>query len=217
MASPERRLVLVRHGETVGNSSIRYFGRTDIALSAEGRAQMRACAQWLRGRFGGAAFAPVFSSPLRRASEGARIIAGGATAAIEIAEFAEVDFGLFEGLTAEEIRARHPAEFARWDRDRLAPDYIYPNGESRAVFADRVGRGADRMLAEITDDDSGSAAAVARCALLVAHRGVIRSVVRRLAGAEPFIELGSIHILARENGEWRAKSLDLTDHLRNLE
>ncbi|MGA2411387.1 MAG: histidine phosphatase family protein, partial [Candidatus Binataceae bacterium] len=36
------RLVLVRHGETVGNSNIRYYGRTDIGLSDLGRNQMRA-------------------------------------------------------------------------------------------------------------------------------------------------------------------------------
>ena len=154
MGPRARRLILVRHGETVGNSSIRYFGRTDVALSAEGRSQLRACARWLRNRFGSIRFAPVFSSPLRRASEGARIIAADSAAPTEIADFAEVDFGLFEGLTAEEIRARHPAEFLLWDRDRLAPDYTYPKGESRAAFAARVGRGTDRMLAAIDADDS---------------------------------------------------------------
>ena len=35
------RLILVRHGETEGESSIRYHGRTDVALSELGRAQMR--------------------------------------------------------------------------------------------------------------------------------------------------------------------------------
>jgi broad specificity phosphatase PhoE len=37
-----KTLVLVRHGETEGNSSIRYYGDTDIELSELGRAQMRA-------------------------------------------------------------------------------------------------------------------------------------------------------------------------------
>ena len=36
-----RRIVLVRHGETVGNSSVRFHGSTDVALSDEGRAHMR--------------------------------------------------------------------------------------------------------------------------------------------------------------------------------
>src|SRR6185437_17128245 len=102
MASP-LRLVLVRHGETLGNSSIRYHGRTDVALSELGRRQMRAAREWLATRDGAGGFAPVFTSPLVRAAEGARIIAGRNVATTAIKEFVEVDFGLFEGLTAEEI------------------------------------------------------------------------------------------------------------------
>jgi broad specificity phosphatase PhoE len=40
-------LLLVRHGETVGNSRIRYFGRTDLELSPLGRAQMAAARGWI--------------------------------------------------------------------------------------------------------------------------------------------------------------------------
>src|SRR5208337_2836168 len=109
------RLVLVRHGETEGQSSIRYHGRTDVALSELGRAQMRAVAATLAAR----GFTRVFASTLGRAREGARLIAGEGMPIVCFEEFAEVDFGLFEGLTAEEIRARHPAEFERWNRDRL--------------------------------------------------------------------------------------------------
>ena len=81
--------VLVRHGETVGKSSIRYFGRTDVELSELGRAQMRAAASWLAARAGIISFAPVFASPLKRASEGARIIAGAMSATVTIDEFVE--------------------------------------------------------------------------------------------------------------------------------
>ena len=207
------RLVLVRHGETVGNSSIRYYGRTDLALSAAGRAQMRATAQALGNHFGITEFGRIFSSPLSRAREGARIIGGHAAAIREIEEFREVDFGDFEGLTAAEIEARFPAEFARWNRDRLAPDYDYPHGESRAAFTARVERGVERMLRLL-----GPEPASARPALVVAHRGVIRAIVRRLAGAEPAIELGSIQMLKRDSAEqWRVEQLDFTAHLAPLD
>ena len=146
MASPVR-LVLVRHGETVGHSSIRYYGRTDVALSELGRRQMRAAREWLAARDGASGFAPVFTSPLVRAAEGARIIAGRDAAAVAIEEFAEVDFGLFEGLTAEQIAERYPEEFYRWNANRLAPDFVYPEGESRTAFIARVARGTARMLA----------------------------------------------------------------------
>jgi broad specificity phosphatase PhoE len=203
------RLALVRHGETVGNSSIRYYGRTDLALSDDGRAQMRATSQALVTHFGITTFGRIFASPLRRARVGARIIAGPEVAIDEIEEFREIDFGDFEGLTAAEIEARFPAEFARWNRDRLAPDYAYPRGESRAAFTARVERGVARMLTLLDPDLTP-----ARPALAVAHRGVIRAIVHRLAGAAPLIELGSIQMLARDGEQrWRVEALDFTAHL----
>ena len=245
-------LVLVRHGETVGKSSIRYFGRTDVEQSELGRAQMRAAASWLAARTGITSFAPVFASPLKRASEGARIIGGAMSALVTIDEFVEVDFGLFEGLTADEIRERHPIEFARWNDNRLADGYAYPGGESRAAFTARVERGVERMLAVLdgavasapnsadatapyrapvpVPSGAGTGALVSAShgsrvvphspaiALVVAHRGVIRAITRRLAGAEPEIELGSIQVLSRagRRAGWRADLLDATEHLRGL-
>jgi broad specificity phosphatase PhoE len=206
---------MVRHGETEGQSSIRYYGRTDLALSGLGRTQMVAARDALRRRQGAPdltkAIAKVFASPLRRALEGARLIAGEDAPIVTIDEFIEVDFGLFEGLTADEIRARYPDEFERWNRDRLAPDYTYPGGESRSAFTARVGRGVDRMLElwESTRD------AQSGCALLVAHRGVIRAIARRLASAEPVIDLGSITILSRRDS-WQADILDAVDHLAGM-
>jgi broad specificity phosphatase PhoE len=198
------RLILVRHGETEGESSIRYHGRTDVALSELGRAQMRLATRAIGKHRGDKSFAHVFSSPLVRASEGARIVAGDSAPLVTIDEFTEVHFGLFEGLTADEIRERFPDEFARWNADRLAPTYTYPEGESRAAFTERVERGLGRMLSLWTPRTED--------ALLVAHRGVIRTIVRKLTHREPIVELGSIQIL-RFEGAWHPEMLDLIDHL----
>ncbi len=205
------RLFLVRHGETEGESSIRYHGRNDVALSNLGRAQMNAARKHLASLRDASSFARVFSSPLVRASEGARIIADKSAPLDIIDEFAEVHFGLFEGLTADEISERFPDEFARWNIDRLAPAYTYPEGESRTAFAERVERGIERMLALWAPHESREA----RNALVVAHRGVIRGIVRKLTGAQPSVELGSIHILHfdHSNDAWRVAELDLIEHL----
>ena len=143
-----------------------------------------------------------------RASEGARLIVGDGAEVLTIEEFTEVHFGLFEGLTAEEIRERYPIEFARWNADRLAPAYTYPQGESRASFAERVARGLERMLTLI----EASRRTGHERALVVAHRGVIRAMVRALTGDEPVVELGSIQIIARR-ARWHAHLLDFTAHL----
>ena len=64
-----RRLVLVRHGETEGESSVRFHGSGDVALSNLGRRQMQGVARVLRDE-------PVdhwVASSLRRSWEGAAI------------------------------------------------------------------------------------------------------------------------------------------------
>jgi broad specificity phosphatase PhoE len=52
-------------------------------------------------------------------------------------------------------------------------------------------------------------------AMVVAHRGVIRAMIQRLADVAPVIELASVHILVRESegGDWRAEVVDETAHL----
>jgi broad specificity phosphatase PhoE len=199
-------LFLIRHGETEGQSSIRYHGRTDVALSDLGRAQMRAV---------GAALAPhdfthFFASTMVRAVEGARLIAGESKPIVQIEEFVELDFGLFEGLTVEEIRDRHPDEFERWNRERLTNGYSYPGGESRAGFRARVEKGLGRML-ELSVTESGDGRV-----MLVAHRGVIRNILRALVQAEPVIDLASIHVLERAS-QWRIRELDIVSHLDGIE
>lgn len=204
-------LVLVRHGETEGESSIRYHGRNDVALSELGRAQMRAARGEIEMRLGDTRFEHIFATPLSRAMEGARLIAGEGASIITVEEFIEVHFGLFEGLTREEIQARHPLEFEKWRADPLAPAYTYPEGENRAAFTDRVERGLETTLRMI---DASRLAASER-ALIVAHRGVIRTIVRALTGAEPTVDLASIHIVAR-GSKWRPLVLDFTAHLTRI-
>ena len=211
MSNPhDLTLVLVRHGETEGESSIRYHGRNDVALSELGRGQMRAVRHELESRFSGVRYDRIFATPLSRAREGAQIVAGPDAEIVAIDEFIEVHFGLFEGLTRQEIEQRHPIEFEKWRADPLAPSYTYPQGESRAAFTERVELGLATMLKVI----DASRRAEHERVLIVAHRGVIRTVVRALTGAEPIVDLGSIHIVAREfDSRWHPLVLDLTAHL----
>lgn len=207
--SHDLTLVLVRHGETEGESSIRYHGRNDVALSELGRAQMRAARGEIEARFGNTTFDHIFATPLSRARESAQIIAGRDAKIVTVEEFIEVHFGLFEGLTRDEIQQRHPIEFEKWRADPLAPTYTYPGGENRAGFTARVERGLAATLKMI---DASRRAASERV-LIVAHRGVIRTIVRALTGAEPIVDLASIHVLARD-AKWHPLVLDFTAHLR---
>ena len=101
-----RRIVLIRHGETDGESSVRFHGSGDVDLSREGRAQMRAA----RARLQGEVLDTVVASPLRRAWRSAWILAGGRPVRLE-PDFREIHFGRWEGMTAQEIEASDPARY----------------------------------------------------------------------------------------------------------
>jgi len=177
-----RRLVLLRHGETVGQSSIRFHGKTDVALSDEGLAHAHAARLALRQEV----FDRVVASPLRRAWMSAMIVTAGARVELE-SGFREVDFGRWEGLTAEEIRARDPAPYEQWQAKE--PDFAYPGGEIRAHFKVRVLEGLTRI------EQSPSSRV-----LVVAHKGVIRVIAEQLLGAsmdDARPELGESVTIAR--------------------
>jgi len=187
------RVVLVRHGETVGQSSIRYYGSTDVALSGLGRDQAAAAAAVI----GEVPFDCVVASPLQRAWRSASIIAPGRSIRLE-AGFREIDFGRWEGLTREEIEARDPEAHAQWQREGI--EFDFPGGERRNDFRARVVEGLERVLAL----DACSV-------LLVAHKGIVRTVAERLAGAEfdaEQPELGAVYEVARTSThDWKLERL----------
>ncbi len=159
-----RRIVLIRHGETVGNSAERLHGSADLALSAVGREQLKGAAALLRTEV----FDRVVASPMRRSWEAAQIVAAGAPVLLEH-DFREIHFGRWEGLTKSEIAASNPVAFRDWQTK--AAGFEYPGGEPRAEFRARVVRGFERLQASGAD-----------AALVVVHRGVIRVLGEQLLG-----------------------------------
>lgn len=189
----ERRLWLVRHGETEGRSSVRFHGSNDVELSNEGRAQIRALGPWLAN----VAFARVVHSPLRRAAESARILAAscGLPAATLRSDprLREISFGACEGMTADEIAAAFP-EF--WRAHAAGTAEGFPGGETRVDFAARVAAAVGDLVREPWTGDL----------LVVGHRGTVRQTLRTLlsvpaATKDPFgVELGSLTIVREANG-----------------
>jgi len=175
-------LVLVRHGETVGQSSIRLYGATDVALAPEGEDQITAAAGELAGR----RFDAVFTSPLIRARRSAEIMLATLEhppIEVEVIEgFREVDFGDWEGWTWADVAARDPANHERWAKAGAA--FRFPGGEARAEFVERV------QLA-VGPSIEARFAAGARSILVVVHKGVIKAIAARLLGI-PFIEIGQL-------------------------
>lgn len=178
-------LVLVRHGETVGQSSIRLYGATDVALAPEGEEQVAVAGRALRGWLGSErSFDRVFTSPLIRAQRSAQVVLGeiGGPAAARLAEqvqvvedFREVDFGDWEGWTWAEVEARDPDNHRRWAAE--GPRFTYPGGESREAFVARVQAAVEPSL-------GAAFSSGAKRVLCVVHKGVIRAIAARLLARE---------------------------------
>jgi broad specificity phosphatase PhoE len=159
-----------------------------VALSDEGRVQMRAAARALHQEV----FDVVVASPLRRSWQSAAVVAPCAQIRL-VPEFREVDFGRWEGMSLDEVKAADPVLYQDWQARK--PGFEYPGGESRAAFRERVGRGLARV------EETG-----AQGALLVVHKGVIRTIAELLRGAPldgNAPDLGGRIAMSRDaNGRW---------------
>src|SRR6185503_5903068 len=105
------QLILVRHGESVLGKAKRYAGHRDTPLSTRGRAQVSR----LRRRFKKLQPEVVVSSDLRRCLQTARLLAPDSEIHAT-SRLRELDFGEWDGRTAEAARRRNPPRFDRWMR-----------------------------------------------------------------------------------------------------
>lgn len=202
--NPTTRLCLVRHGETEWNAVRRIQGQTDIDLNANGRRQAEAAGRWLAP----ARIDALYSSDLRRAWQTAQVI-GGALGLAPLAEPAlrERRYGVFEGLTYEELKRDYPAGYAAFAaRD---PDYDFESGESlKSLFARVTG-----AVQRIAGRHPGCNVAV------VVHGGVL-DIVNRFVRGKPLdtprdflIPNAGLNWIACRDGVWSIERWGVTDHL----
>jgi len=188
---------LVRHGQTDWNLAKRIQGSSDIPLNDTGRAQADATGRALAG----GRFDAIYASPLSRALDTARIIAGhvGLGEPETIEAVAERQYGEAEGLTGEQILARWPDG---------AP---VPGRESREQVVAR----ALPALRELGDQHPGENV------IVVSHGGVISSLVRHvtdhaLPGPGELIPNGSVHRFRYLDGELSLDRFNLGPEDRDL-
>ncbi len=200
----ETTLIIIRHGETAWNRERRMQGHTDTPLSGTGRAQAAALGQ----RLSAAALRALYSSDLQRAWDTARAIAA-RTGHEVIADqrLRERRFGIFEGLTYDEMSRRYPGEFARFQsRD---PDYAIPGGESAREFRDR----SLECLAEIAGRHEGTEVAVVTHGLVL--DALYRAAHNLAHGAPRPVPLlnASLNVFTYAAGGWRLQSWGDVGHL----
>ena len=129
-------IYLVRHGESQANISRRFSGITDVELTETGLLQAAKAGKKLKGK----KINKIFSSPLKRAKYTAEIIADetGFDKNDIIIEnsLTEVNFGIFENLTWEEIVEMYAEEIESWLE--FKHKYKFPKGEGYQDIIKRV-------------------------------------------------------------------------------
>ena len=197
--------LLLRHGQTELSTERRFAGRADIPLTKEGVRQAGLAAR----RLAGAGIDLIISSPLRRARRTAEAVADASGAPMTICdEFAEADFGAWEGLSFAEAGEKWPDELAAW---LASPDASPPDGESFAMVALRVMAGLERLLADYRH----------KKVVVVSHVTPIKTLVCRALLAPPEamfrinLEVASLcHVDWYDNGSAVLRSLNDVGHLQ---
>jgi broad specificity phosphatase PhoE len=212
-------LYLIRHGETEGGSIKSYKGSLDVPLSEKGRQQMERTSLFTKRHIASAraarsksylsdihgipldlsstldkerpATAPhIYCSDLDRASASADIIARSfGVIPIQSAELRERHFGIWEGMTINDIKGSYPVEFERWASDPLK--YHPPGGETTLQVKKRVVNALKKILPSRHGrshyDDT---------VIIVAHGGVNRVILCHILG----IPLKNLFRIEQDNG-----------------
>jgi len=165
MGAKTMQVDLLRHGALEGG--IKYRGTVDDPLTADGRAVMDRIWAKLAGDVD-----RIIASPLSRCAVPARDWAAQASVPLAIdPRLAEMRYGVWEGLTGDEIRARYPGMLERW---RANPEGMcIPEAETVAELRARVAAFWAELCAGADDERI----------LLVAHSGSLRMLIAEALGA----------------------------------
>jgi broad specificity phosphatase PhoE len=155
LASGDKVVALIRHGQTQANVERRWQGRGDWDLDDVGHRQAEALGSWY-GRH-----RTVYTSPLKRAASTAGRVALNGVVPVE--DFMEIHMGEWEGMTTDEIAERWPDVMEQIYGDGLD----LPRGSTGETWAQLTARFA-AAIAALEHDDEG-------LTLAVAHGGAIRS------------------------------------------
>lgn len=155
------KIYLIRNGLTQGALEGRYIGHTDESLCEEGRKQLVELST--TGYY--PEVEAIFSSPMKRCTETAKIIYPEKEPII-LNDLIECNFGEFEGMTAEELSDNE--DFKNWLRG--GNDAAPPFGESNEKFSTRICNGFIKIIEGLLKTGTRECA-------IITHGGIIMSLL----------------------------------------
>ena len=164
------RLFLVRHGATSATEEDRFSGSTSAELSDRGRWQ----AARLGERLSRQHITAIYSSPLSRALETARIVAGHcALEPITRDGLREIGHGHWEGMKRDDVERQFGPEYGAWEADPFT--FAPVGGESGVAVLAR----ALPVIREVVTTHSGGRV------LVVSHKATLRLLLSSLLAFDP--------------------------------
>jgi broad specificity phosphatase PhoE len=200
-------LILARHGETVWNVEKIYRGRMDLNLDEVGIKQAELLGKYLSNWV----LAAIYSSPLKRATDTADIIAHYQKIGVHIAEgLIDFDYGEWQALPEQEAKRLYPTLHNEWHDN---PHKVrMPGGES----LEDVRKRAIEVVNDVLSKYQVSV-------LLVSHRVVNKVLICSLLGLDNShfwninLDVGGITIFNYLEGRFVLTSHNDTSHLKELQ
>ncbi len=166
--TPHTRIHLIRHGQVEGHGQPRYNGQTDVTLTDLGVEQYHQ----LENRLSDSHISACYSSDLLRCRTGADIICEQfGIQPVHRRELRELNIGIWEGLTWQEIQSRWPEEWQARLEDLV--QYRVEQGENLLDLEARVMPLVREVLSRHREEEI----------LLVGHGGVNRIILLSAIGA----------------------------------
>ena len=175
----DRKVLIIRHGETQWNLQGKLQGRLDTPLTLNGVRQAMAIAVQHKSFIQETQDIQFWVSPLGRAKQTASILADLWEVPFsyfkEIPALAERGYGCWEGLSQEEIKATRAQEFESNSRDPW--NFAMEGGESRAKLANRLHEWVEELSADSLH-------------VAITHSGCLRSLRGLYTGVSLDVQLG---------------------------
>ena len=161
-------LYLIRHGKTLATEKNLYCGFTDLPLSRAGKKEVRKNKD--KGVY--ALCDAYYTSGMARCNETLEIIAGKDADFEAIALLKELNVGIFEMKSYDELKLNR--EYLAWINDKTG-NFKCPLGESKNMFYQRVSMGLLGLTQRIMKNEYSSA-------MCITHGGVIVALMEGLFG-----------------------------------
>lgn len=163
------KIYLVRHGESEWNILNRIQGQNDTKLTAKGKEQAKKIAMRLKNE----KIDLIFSSDLKRAYDTAKIIGSELNLEVNsLKELREINFGIWEGLTTNEIKERYSDEHIIWMTE---PHKLnIPEAEKLVDLQERLIKTINQLKNENEDKNI----------LIVSHGASIKAIILGILGID---------------------------------